>query len=109
MKTKGRRSVEYLQKVGALNNPGTKANLNVVFEIQNFTNFFAEGIPTTLIQSGQQWDFPNVWPPLEHMIITGWKKKHQQFFFLRFIFLCCKIELKVTDTVILKLPSLTQK
>ncbi|XP_023319723.1 trehalase [Eurytemora carolleeae] len=51
LKMKGRRSVEYIQKVGALNNP--------------------EGIPTTFIQSGQQWDFPNVWPPLEHMIITG--------------------------------------
>lgn len=43
---------------------------------------FAEGIPTTLIQSGQQWDFPNVWPPLEHMIITGCKNK---LIFLRFI------------------------
>lgn len=24
-----------------------------------------------MIESGEQWDFPNVWPPLEHMIITG--------------------------------------
>lgn len=21
--------------------------------------------------SGEQWDFPNIWPPLEHIIITG--------------------------------------
>ena len=33
---KGRRSVEYIQKVGALNNPGTNTNSNVVFEILNF-------------------------------------------------------------------------
>ena len=29
------------------------------------------GVPTTLNNSGQQWDFPNVWPPLEHMLIVG--------------------------------------
>ena len=29
------------------------------------------GIPTTLCKSGQQWDLPNVWPPLEHMVIMG--------------------------------------
>ena len=29
------------------------------------------GIPTTLCKSGQQWDWPNVWPPLEHMVIMG--------------------------------------
>ena len=29
------------------------------------------GIPTSEIQSGQQWDFPNCWPPLEHMIVVG--------------------------------------
>ena len=29
------------------------------------------GIPTTLEQTGEQWDFPNAWPPLQHMIIVG--------------------------------------
>nr|CAB3267232.1 trehalase-like [Phallusia mammillata] len=29
------------------------------------------GIPTSLENSGEQWDFPNAWPPLVHMIIEG--------------------------------------
>lgn len=33
-----------MQNVGVLNFPG--------------------GIPTSLIESGEQWDFPNAWPPL---------------------------------------------
>ena len=45
------RGLAYLQGEGALSHPG--------------------GVPTTLNNSGQQWDFPNVWPPLEHMLIVG--------------------------------------
>lgn len=29
------------------------------------------GLPTSLFSSGQQWDFPNAWPPLQHMLIAG--------------------------------------
>ncbi|XP_010529656.1 PREDICTED: trehalase [Tarenaya hassleriana] len=29
------------------------------------------GIATSLINSGQQWDFPNGWAPLQHMIVEG--------------------------------------
>jgi len=29
------------------------------------------GVTTSLIESGQQWDFPNGWPPLQHMLIEG--------------------------------------
>lgn len=29
------------------------------------------GFPTSLSTSGQQWDFPNAWPPLQHMLIEG--------------------------------------
>ena len=29
------------------------------------------GVPTTFSQTGQQWDFPNCWPPLEHMMVKG--------------------------------------
>lgn len=29
------------------------------------------GIATSLIQTGQQWDYPNGWAPLQHMIIEG--------------------------------------
>ncbi|GAB4834614.1 hypothetical protein Ancab_032877 [Ancistrocladus abbreviatus] len=31
----------------------------------------AAGIATSLTKSGQQWDFPNGWAPLQHMIIEG--------------------------------------
>lgn len=29
------------------------------------------GIATTLTETGQQWDFPNGWPPLQHMLVAG--------------------------------------
>ena len=29
------------------------------------------GVATTLASSGQQWDFPNAWPPLQQMLIEG--------------------------------------
>jgi len=29
------------------------------------------GIPTSTVSSGQQWDFPNAWPPLQWMFIFG--------------------------------------
>ena len=29
------------------------------------------GIPNSLGETGQQWDFPNSWPPSVHMIIAG--------------------------------------
>ena len=31
----------------------------------------AGGVATTLSPSGQQWDWPNAWPPLQQMIIEG--------------------------------------
>ena len=32
------------------------------------------GFPSTLSQTGEQWDFPNCWPPLEHMMVQGLEK-----------------------------------
>ena len=29
------------------------------------------GIPTSLDNSSQQWDFPNAWPPLQSIIVQG--------------------------------------
>ena len=29
------------------------------------------GVPTSLVKSGQQWDFPNCWPPIEHIMVQG--------------------------------------
>ena len=44
-------SVEYLRKTGAI--------------------FCKGGVPTSLDMSGQQWDFPNAWPPLQHILVAG--------------------------------------
>ncbi|KAL0972682.1 hypothetical protein UPYG_G00193420 [Umbra pygmaea] len=32
---------------------------------------FPNGVPTSLVDSGEQWDYPNAWPPLQHMLIQG--------------------------------------
>lgn len=32
---------------------------------------YPNGVPTSLRESGQQWDYPNAWPPLQHMLIDG--------------------------------------
>lgn len=32
---------------------------------------FPGGIPTTLEHSGEQWDYPNAWPPLQYIMIMG--------------------------------------
>ena len=32
------------------------------------------GIPSTTLKTGEQWDFPNCWPPLEHMLVQGLEK-----------------------------------
>lgn len=32
---------------------------------------FPGGIPTSLVNSGEQWDYPNAWPPLQAFIIQG--------------------------------------
>ncbi|KAG7471160.1 hypothetical protein MATL_G00121430 [Megalops atlanticus] len=47
----GERALRYLQESGALKYPN--------------------GVPTSLTNSGQQWDLPNAWPPLQHMLIEG--------------------------------------
>ncbi|XP_069189020.1 trehalase isoform X2 [Procambarus clarkii] len=43
--------IQYLKKIGVLE--------------------YKSGVPTSLEKSGQQWDFPNAWAPLQHLIIMG--------------------------------------
>uniref|UniRef100_A0AAY4E4K4 Trehalase n=1 Tax=Denticeps clupeoides TaxID=299321 RepID=A0AAY4E4K4_9TELE len=45
------RSLQYLKASGALQYPN--------------------GVPTSLKDSGQQWDLPNAWPPLQQLLIQG--------------------------------------
>ncbi|XP_063292242.1 trehalase [Pelobates fuscus] len=35
---------------------------------------YKNGLPTTMKNTGQQWDFPNAWAPLQHMVIEGLEK-----------------------------------
>ncbi|KAF5287041.1 hypothetical protein FQA39_LY16155 [Lamprigera yunnana] len=37
---------------------------------QEILNYMG-GIPTSLIHSGEQWDFPNAWPPLQDIVAEG--------------------------------------
>lgn len=39
--------------------------------LQNKKIVYQGGIPTTLEHTGEQWDYPNAWPPLQHMMIVG--------------------------------------
>ncbi|CAH2099262.1 unnamed protein product [Euphydryas editha] len=32
---------------------------------------FEGGIPTTFEHSGEQWDYPNAWPPLQDIVVSG--------------------------------------
>ncbi|CAB3258666.1 unnamed protein product [Arctia plantaginis] len=34
-------------------------------------DIFDGGIPTTFEHSGEQWDYPNAWPPLQYIVVTG--------------------------------------
>ena len=34
----------------------------------------------SMIQSHQQWDYPNGWPPLNHMIIEGLRRSDNKLF-----------------------------
>lgn len=29
------------------------------------------GVPNTLYHTGEQWDFPNVWPPMQYILVEG--------------------------------------
>ena len=32
---------------------------------------YSGGVPSSLERSAQQWDLPNVWPPLVEMVVTA--------------------------------------
>ncbi|KAL2721876.1 trehalase-like [Vespula maculifrons] len=39
-------------------------------------NSYFGGTPTSLNQTGEQWDFPNAWPPLQSIMIQGLYRTH---------------------------------
>ncbi|XP_077234084.1 trehalase 1 [Tasmannia lanceolata] len=50
----------------------------VMKSLQTSGLLHAAGIATSLTNSGQQWDFPNGWAPLQHMIIEGLVKSRSR-------------------------------
>ncbi|EDW01419.1 GH21428 [Drosophila grimshawi] len=38
---------------------------------QNKLDTFPGGVPNTIYQTGEQWDFPNVWAPLQYIVVEG--------------------------------------
>ncbi|KAJ8918740.1 hypothetical protein NQ315_015060 [Exocentrus adspersus] len=44
---------------------------SVLKYLQNKNIMYPGGIPTTVEHTGEQWDYPNAWPPLQHMMIIG--------------------------------------
>lgn len=34
-------------------------------------DIFEGGIPTTFEHSGEQWDYPNAWPPLQYIVVMA--------------------------------------
>lgn len=50
---------KYLQKQGIMNYKG--------------------GVPTSFQQTGEQWDFPNAWPPAQHMMIIGLDRTGEEY------------------------------
>ncbi|KAL2130433.1 hypothetical protein VTI74DRAFT_6405 [Chaetomium olivicolor] len=41
------------------------------YRIERMLNEKAGAIPSTNFRTGQQWDEPNVWPPLQHILMQG--------------------------------------
>ncbi|KAK3497258.1 glycoside hydrolase [Neurospora hispaniola] len=51
---------------------GNPLAVKLAFErIKNLLDNKAGGIPATNLVTGQQWDEPNVWPPLMHVLMDG--------------------------------------
>ncbi|GAV68695.1 Trehalase domain-containing protein [Cephalotus follicularis] len=51
---------------------------NVMSSLQSSGLIREAGIATSLKNSGQQWDFPNGWAPLQHMIVEGLARSGSQ-------------------------------
>lgn len=57
----------------------TQTENSVLTYLQNLGVLqFAGGFPTSLETTGQQWDLPNGWPPLQHMAIWGMSQSQNQ-------------------------------
>lgn len=57
---------------GAEKSFAKKAGLRAAAYLENMGIMeFIGGVPTSLYHSGEQWDLPNAWPPLQSIVILG--------------------------------------
>ncbi|CAD7012312.1 trehalase isoform X2 [Ceratitis capitata] len=58
---------------GAYNrNDSEKISASVLKYIDDLKlDSYPGGVPNTLAQTGEQWDFPNVWPPMQYLLVVG--------------------------------------
>ncbi|XP_008474907.1 trehalase isoform X4 [Diaphorina citri] len=58
---------------GCYNQSDTEHYISKVMKYLEKTQIMVNlgGIPTTLEHSGEQWDYPNAWPPLQYIMIMG--------------------------------------
>ncbi|XP_062894807.1 trehalase isoform X1 [Mobula hypostoma] len=58
--------------------PGQTAEMVVRYLEKHHLLEYRNGIPTSLVPSGEQWDYPNAWPPLQQIIIEGLAKSKSE-------------------------------
>ncbi|XP_038635513.1 trehalase isoform X1 [Scyliorhinus canicula] len=58
--------------------PGQTAEMVIHYLEEQQLLWYSNGIPTSLVASGEQWDSPNAWPPLQQIIIEGLAKSSSE-------------------------------
>ncbi|XP_051895879.1 trehalase [Pristis pectinata] len=58
--------------------PGQAAEMVIRYLEDHQLLGYRNGIPTSLVPSDEQWDYPNAWPPLQQIIIEGLAKSKSE-------------------------------
>lgn len=59
---------------GAYDTTNRTLQLQLIQSLKNSGLVQPGGIATTTLKTGQQWDWPNAWPPCQHMVIEGLRR-----------------------------------
>ncbi|KAL1493122.1 hypothetical protein ABEB36_011243 [Hypothenemus hampei] len=52
---------------------------SVLKYLQNKNIQYPGGVPSSVEHTGEQWDYPNAWPPLQHIMIVGLNNTGDEF------------------------------
>ncbi|XP_069750778.1 trehalase [Narcine bancroftii] len=58
--------------------PGQDVEMVIHYLEDHQLLWYRNGIPASLVHSGEQWDYPNAWPPLQQIIIEGLAKSKSE-------------------------------